>query len=85
MNTVSAMTNETSSPQLADELKSELTVIIGQCEMLEDVLSTQADPLAHIKAIKAVALRMADKISHQPWMDVSTHAPGKRKHRAQAH
>ena len=79
------MTNEASTPQLADELKSELTVIIGQCDMLEDTFSTQAYPLERIKSIKAVALRMADKISQQPWLDMNTHAPGGRRHKRPAH
>jgi hypothetical protein len=53
-------------PLLVNALRNELTVIIGQCDMLEDALSTQAHPLARIKAIKTVALRMADRIAHQP-------------------
>jgi hypothetical protein len=64
------MAGEISSPQLVDELKGELTVIIGQCDMLEDAFSTQPHSLAHIKTIKTVALRMADRISSQPWPDV---------------
>jgi len=79
------MTAEASTPRLADELKSELTVIIGQCEMLEDIFTTQAYPLERIKSIKAVALRMAEKISRQPWPGMNTHAPGKRKQKEPAH
>jgi hypothetical protein len=45
---------------LVNELRNDLTVIIGQCDMLEDAFATQADSLAHSRAIKAVALRMAD-------------------------
>jgi hypothetical protein len=66
------MTSETfiPEPELIDVLRNELTVILGQCDMLEDVLVTEADSLARVKAIKAVALRMADRISHHTWPDV---------------
>jgi hypothetical protein len=78
------MVGEASNPQLVDELRSELTVIIGQCDMLEDALSTQAHSLAHVRAIKAVALRMADRIAHQPWPDVNvSHGAQKGKRRSQ--
>jgi hypothetical protein len=50
-------------PLLLNELRNELTVIIGQCDMLEDSFATQAHLLARIKAIKTVALRLADNIS----------------------
>jgi signal transduction histidine kinase len=58
------MTAETSNPELVDALRNELTVILGQCGMLEDAFATEPDSLARINSIKAVALRMADKISH---------------------
>ena len=73
------MTSETSKPQLVDDLRHELTVIIGQCDMLEDTFSTQAHPLARVKAIKAVALRLADKISHQPWPDMNVMHKGEKR------
>ena len=77
------MVGPTSNPQLVNELRNELTVIIGQCDMLEDVFSTRADSLARVKAIKAVALRIADRISHQLWTDVNVpRRTEKRRHRS---
>ena len=53
----------TSNSQLVNELRGELTVIIGQCDMLEDTFSNEANAAARIKTIKTAALRMADRIS----------------------
>jgi len=65
------MVGEDSNRQVADGLRNELTVIIGQCEMLEDALSNQTPLLAHIRVIKTAALRMAERISNQPWPDMN--------------
>jgi hypothetical protein len=63
------MAGENSNPQLVNELRNGLTVIVSHCEMLEDALSNQAPLLTHVKTIKKVALRMADRISRQPSPD----------------
>jgi hypothetical protein len=77
------MAGGTYDPQLANELRNELTVIIGQCEMLEDTPSARSPVLAHIKAIKTAALRMAGRISHQPWPGVNvTQQTKKRRYRS---
>jgi hypothetical protein len=65
------MAGENSNSQLVNDLRNEITVIIGHCEMLEDALSDQAPFLARIKIIKTVALRIADRISRQPWCDAN--------------
>ena len=61
----------TSNSELVNELRSALTAIIGHCDMLEDTFSHEADAVARIKTIKAAALRMADRISRQPWPDAN--------------
>ena len=39
-------------PLLVNELRNELTVIIGQCDMLEDTFATEADPSAPSRLLK---------------------------------
>ena len=65
----------TPDTQLTNELRSELTVIVGHCDMLEDTFSNQANAAARIKAIKTTALRMADRISRQPSPNVDVSRP----------
>jgi len=75
------MTSDTVNPDLVSELRNGLTVIIGHCDMLEDACSTQVDSLGRIKSIKAVALRMANRISQQTLPDAKvTHRVEKRRH-----
>ena len=76
-------TYSSKKPLLVNELRDDLTVIVGHCDMLVDAFATQAHILERIKTIKTVALRMADKISHQPWID-SAHK-GERRRKRQPH
>src|SRR5882762_3986484 len=56
--TLHIMVAEASNPQLLNELRHELTIVIGQCDMLEDILSTEPASVARVRTIKSVALRM---------------------------
>jgi hypothetical protein len=78
------MVAEASNPQLLNELRHELTIVIGQCDMLEEILSTEPASVARVRTIKSVALRMADRMSQQPWPDVNV-APKAEKRRHRSH
>jgi hypothetical protein len=51
---------------LAHDLNNDVTVIIGECECLDDLVQGQTDVLARVQLIKSVARRMADRIYTRP-------------------
>lgn len=52
--------------ELLLELHDHLTVIIGQCDMLEDTFSARAEVMTRINVIRNAAHRIANTITHQP-------------------
>ena len=48
------------------ELHDHLTVIIGQCDMLEDTFSARTEVMTRINVIRNAAQRIANTITHQP-------------------
>ena len=52
--------------ELLLELHDHLTVIIAQCDMLEDTLSARTDVMTRINVIRNAAQRIANTIARQP-------------------
>jgi len=52
--------------ELLLELHDHLTVIIGQCDILEDTFSARTDVMTRINIIRNAAQRIANTITHQP-------------------
>jgi hypothetical protein len=48
-------------------LNNDLSVIIGQCDMLEGALTQQSDAAARVQLIKTTAQHMADKLATRAW------------------
>ena len=52
--------------ELLLELHDHLTVIIGQCDMLEDTFSSRSEIMTRINVIRNAAQRIANAIAPQP-------------------
>jgi hypothetical protein len=48
---------------LAHELTNDLAIIIGDCDLLEDVFPAGSAALERLRKIKAVARRMAEQVA----------------------
>lgn len=51
---------------LAHELNNDLAIIIGECELLADILAGDAAALARLKIVRTTVLQMANRISTRP-------------------
>jgi hypothetical protein len=51
---------------LAHELNNDLGVIIGECDLLVDILAGEAAALARLKIVRTTACQMANMISTRP-------------------
>jgi hypothetical protein len=47
---------------LAHGLNNDLTAILGRCELMGDVLSTNAEAMEHLRIIKVAVHRMIDRV-----------------------
>ncbi len=52
--------------ELLLELHDHLTVIIGQCDMLEDTFAARTEVMTRINVIRNAAQRIANTIARQP-------------------
>jgi hypothetical protein len=48
------------------QLNNDLAIIVGECDLLDDLLAEGTDASARVKLIKITAQRMADKINARP-------------------
>jgi hypothetical protein len=56
---------------LAHDLNNDLAIIVGDCDLLAELLKEQPICFARLKAIKASAMRMADRIETRSCPTVS--------------
>jgi hypothetical protein len=53
---------------VSQRLRDHLTVIIGECDLLEDTLGARSDAMTSIKVIRNAAYRVAKAIEGESWM-----------------
>jgi hypothetical protein len=50
----------------AHELNNDSTIIVGECDLLANLLEEEPDALARVQVIKTTAIRMAERVSARP-------------------
>ncbi len=56
------------SKNVSQRLRDHLTVIIGECDLLEDTLGARSDVMPRINVIRNAAYRVAKAIEGESWM-----------------
>ncbi len=51
---------------LAHDLNNDLTAILGRCELLGDLLSTNTEAAKHLRIIETVARHMIERVEDAP-------------------